>query len=53
MINYKEADWSDVKAGANVDLIYDCVGTEEDWPKASKAGQVGRGRRMVIVMLWM
>ncbi|CAJ1368808.1 unnamed protein product [Effrenium voratum] len=41
VINYKEADWSDVKAGANVDLIYDCVGTEEDWPKASKVLKKG------------
>jgi len=41
VINYKEADWSEVLAGKDFDLIYDCVGDAEDWPKASKVLKKG------------
>ena len=41
VINYKEADWADVLAGKDYDLIFDCVGTPEDWPKASKVLKKG------------
>ena len=30
-----------VLAGKDYDLIYDCVGTPEDWPKASKVLKKG------------
>eukprot|EP00438_Fugacium_kawagutii_P019325 Skav202376 [mRNA] locus=scaffold1406:196836:197888:+ [translate_table: standard] len=41
VINYKEADWSEALAGKEFDLIFDCVGTPEDWPKASKVLKKG------------
>eukprot|EP00933_Yihiella_yeosuensis_P067831 TRINITY_DN7292_c0_g1_i1.p1 TRINITY_DN7292_c0_g1~~TRINITY_DN7292_c0_g1_i1.p1 ORF type:complete len:351 (-),score=100.67 TRINITY_DN7292_c0_g1_i1:145-1197(-) len=41
VINYKEAEWSEVLAGKDYDLIFDCVGTPEDWPKASKVLKKG------------
>jgi len=41
VINYKEADWSEALAGKDYDLIFDCVGTPEDWPKASKVLKKG------------
>ena len=41
VINYKEADWADVLAGKDYDLIFDYVGTPEDWPKASKVLKKG------------
>lgn len=30
-IDYTKEEWSDVLAGQDFDLIYDCVGKEEDW----------------------
>lgn len=41
VINYKEADWAEALAGKDYDLIYDCVGTPEDWPKAAKVLKKG------------
>lgn len=41
VINYKEADWSDVLAGKDYDMIYDCVGDAEDWGKAAKVLKKG------------
>jgi len=35
VINYKDANWAEVLAGKEYDMIYDCVGDAEDWPKAS------------------
>merc|ERR1712194_1010391 len=36
VIDYKTADWAEVLAGQEYDLIYDCAGDTRDWPKASK-----------------
>jgi len=41
VIDYKEKDWSEELAGKDYDLILDCVGTEADWPKASKVLKKG------------
>lgn len=34
VINYKTEKWADVLAGQDYDLIFDCVGSEDDWAKA-------------------
>ncbi|CAE7037148.1 unnamed protein product [Symbiodinium sp. CCMP2592] len=41
VINYRKEDWAEALAGKDYDLIYDCVGLPEDWPKASKVLKEG------------
>jgi len=41
VINYKEAEWSDVLAGKDFDLIYDCVGEADSVQKAGKIVKKG------------
>lgn len=40
-INYKEADWAEVLAGKDFDLILDAVGSEDDWKKAAGVLKAG------------
>jgi len=35
-IDYTAEEWSEVLAGQNYDMILDCSGVVEDWPKANK-----------------
>jgi len=34
VINYKTDQWADVLAGQDYDLVFDCVGSADDWAKA-------------------
>jgi NADPH2:quinone reductase len=40
-IDYNEQDWSEVLAGKKYDMIFDCSGKVEDWPKANKVLKPG------------
>jgi len=36
VIDYTQDDWSEVLADQKIDVIYDCIGGEDVWPKAQK-----------------
>jgi len=40
-IDYTAQDWSEALAGQNYDMILDCSGVVEDWPKANKVLKKG------------
>jgi D-arabinose 1-dehydrogenase-like Zn-dependent alcohol dehydrogenase len=38
VIDYKSKEWSEVLAGQEYDLVFDCIGAEADWVACSKVG---------------
>lgn len=41
VIDYKTAKWAEVLAGKDYDLIFDCIGLQEDWVDAAKVLKQG------------
>lgn len=41
VVDYRTAKWSEALAGKEYDLIFDCVGAQEDWVDAAKVLKKG------------
>ena len=47
VINYKKKEWSEELAGADYDIIFDCVGNQEDLEKSAKV--LKKGGRFISI----